>query len=271
MLWYLFFVFLALFYVFETGWWYWVLNPASSTPSITGGFGLLERQLGNGAEPFDSTRVVASTNLARKSLASLAPLSESPILDSIAKRRVIDMQTHGYFAHESPDSYGADDMARYFRYRYIRFGENIAFGDFASEADIVQAWVKSPEHRENILNRKFHEIGVASGVENLNGRIGVVIVQVFGLPVWDCPPVDESLLSDITAEQVHMLQMQQAATEILTLMKRVDRSTQDGVNRANAYVHSYNELVEKIEYRNTVIQKLNEQYNAQVKAFNACV
>ncbi len=270
MLWHLFFVFVALFFVFETGWWFWVPRPAEVQPSMTTGFRLLQEQL-PGSEPYDKERIVGATNVQRNTKAKLAPLRRSPILDAIAKRRVLDMQQNHYFAHESPTSYGADDMARFFRYRYIRFGENIALGNFGSEAEIVQAWMKSQGHKANILNTKFREIGVASGPEIYQGQSAIVIVQVFGLPVWDCPPVDETLLDDITAEQVHVLQMQAAADEILRLLKATNVQTPEGRAIANTFVTSYNDLAGKIRFRNSVIQDLNNRYNAQVKAFNECV
>lgn len=270
-LWHLFFVFVALFFAFETGWWFFVPRPANVNPSMTSGFQILNEKLPGGGEPYDKDKIVSATNVQRKSSAALPPLSQSPILDAIAKRRVLDMQQNGYFSHESPTSYGADDMAKYFRYRYIRFGENIALGNFGSEFEIVQAWMKSKGHKDNMLSPKFREIGIASGPEIYQGHSAIVIVQVFGLPVWDCPPVDETLLDDITAEQVHVLQMRSAAAEILRLIQTVDTRTPDGVARANGYVKAYNDLAGKIRFRNATLQELNTRYNAQVKAFNECV
>ncbi len=270
LLWHLFFVFITLFFAFETGWWFWVPKPAEVNQSMTTGFRLLSEQL-PGSEPYDRERIIGATNVQRYAGAKLAPLRTSPILDAIAKRRVLDMQQNHYFAHESPTSYGADDMARFFRYRYIRFGENIALGNFGSEAEIVQAWMDSQGHKANILNTKFREIGIASGPEIYKGQSAIVIVQVFGLPVWDCPPVDETLLDDITAEQVHVLQMQASLDEILRLIKSIDPRSPQGIAIGNTYVNSYNDLAGKIRFRNTVLQDLNKRYNAQVKAFNECV
>ena len=41
-------------------------------------------------------------------------------------------------------------------------GENTAWGsgDLATAREIVQAWMNSPPHRHNILNRRFREIGI---------------------------------------------------------------------------------------------------------------
>lgn len=44
-------------------------------------------------------------------------------------------------------------------YRYRLVGENIAAG-FASAVDVVDSWMESEEHRHNILNCEFEEIGV---------------------------------------------------------------------------------------------------------------
>jgi uncharacterized protein YkwD len=58
------------------------------------------------------------------------------------------------------------------RWREHRLGER----ELGSPLEIVGAWMKSPEHRANILNRRFEHIGV--GVEwgtprNPNGTGGI--------------------------------------------------------------------------------------------------
>ena len=42
---------------------------------------------------------------------------------------------------------------------YRMVGENIAAGQ-KSSAEVVEAWMNSPAHRENIMNPKFRELGV---------------------------------------------------------------------------------------------------------------
>ena len=49
------------------------------------------------------------------------------------------------------------------------WGENIAYG-FPDAASVVTAWMNSPEHRANILNPNFTEIGMAVETDNA-GRL----------------------------------------------------------------------------------------------------
>lgn len=65
---------------------------------------------------------------------------------------------------------------------FSRIGENIAAGHQTS-ADVVQGWMGSPGHRQNILNPAYREIGV--GVTRGQGEYGVYWVQIFGArPDW---------------------------------------------------------------------------------------
>jgi uncharacterized protein YkwD len=53
-------------------------------------------------------------------------------------------------------------LAKKVNYEYVVVGENLAEGDFTSDADLVKGWMDSPGHRANILNTKYEEIGIAS-------------------------------------------------------------------------------------------------------------
>ena len=87
-------------------------------------------------------------------------------LSKAARRHAEDMVRHRYFAHDSRS--GADFVSRIRRAGYLRkarywtVGENLAWGDGnrATPASIVDAWMNSPEHRANILDPAFRDIGV---------------------------------------------------------------------------------------------------------------
>ena len=77
-----------------------------------------------------------------------------------------DMVRRKYFAHDSPS--GRDLVDRVRRTGFIprsgrwAVGENIAFGSgsLGQPAAIMRAWMESPGHRANILQRRFKEIGI---------------------------------------------------------------------------------------------------------------
>ncbi len=58
------------------------------------------------------------------------------------------------------DAAGYDDWETYFTW-----GENIAFG-YTTAAQVVQAWINSPSHRQNIVNGNFTETGVSVRVDS---------------------------------------------------------------------------------------------------------
>jgi uncharacterized protein YkwD len=61
-------------------------------------------------------------------------------------------------------------------------GENLAWGtgDVASPARIVDAWMHSPGHRRNILDRRFREIGIGLAPGAPGRGDGATYVTEFG-------------------------------------------------------------------------------------------
>jgi uncharacterized YkwD family protein len=80
-------------------------------------------------------------------------------LSEVAWYKSKDMLMVGYFSHYSP-TYGSPyDMMKYFGISYSFAGENIAYG-YPTPEELVQGWMNSPSHRDNILNENFTHIGV---------------------------------------------------------------------------------------------------------------
>jgi len=97
-------------------------------------------------------------------------LSRSELLDGVAEFKMNDMFARQYFAHEAPTGEGVSNLAEDFGYEFILVGENLALGDFEDDKALLEAWMASPGHRENILNDKYREIGIAVGKESFDGR-----------------------------------------------------------------------------------------------------
>jgi uncharacterized protein YkwD len=76
-----------------------------------------------------------------------------------ARRHAADMVSRGYFEHRSPSGDNAGDRVAATGYDWSAYGENIARGQ-DSAAEVVQDWMDSPSHRENILTCGFSEVGV---------------------------------------------------------------------------------------------------------------
>lgn len=80
-------------------------------------------------------------------------------LSRIAQAKAKDMATLNYFEHISPTYGSVGAMLDYFNYEWLSYGENIAYG-YTSANSVVEAWMNSPGHRTNILEKKFTRIGV---------------------------------------------------------------------------------------------------------------
>ncbi|MED0704089.1 MULTISPECIES: CAP domain-containing protein [Aeribacillus] len=110
-------------------------------------------------------KVVELTNAERQKQ-GLKPLVLDEALSKVAREKSLDMQRNKYFSHTSP-TYGSPfDMMKKFGISFRTAGENIAMGQRTPE-EVVNAWMNSSGHRQNILNPNFTHIGVGY-VENGN-------------------------------------------------------------------------------------------------------
>lgn len=102
-------------------------------------------------------------------------------LNMAAEAKLNDMFENNYWDHTGPSGETAWDFIAGTGYRYEVAGENLARG-FENSEKVVDAWMSSPTHRENILNSRFQEIGLAVGSGKIKGATTTVIVQLFGKP-----------------------------------------------------------------------------------------
>lgn len=86
----------------------------------------------------------------------------------VARYKSQDMIDRNYFSHTSP-TYGSPfRMLESFGISFTAAGENIAMGQ-RTPAEVMNAWMNSPGHRNNILSSSFTEIGVGLA-KSINGR-----------------------------------------------------------------------------------------------------
>lgn len=102
--------------------------------------------------------VVRLTNEQRAKY-GLPPLKIDWQLARVARYKSADMRDKNYFQHNSP-TYGSPfTMMENFGISYRSAGENIAAGQRTPQ-EVVNAWMNSPGHRANILNKGYTHIGV---------------------------------------------------------------------------------------------------------------
>ena len=211
--------------------------------------------------------IIEWTNKQREKY-GLAPLKENQLLNKSALAKVEDMFENQYFSHYSPSGEGVSDLAKKFGYDFLLIGENLAMGNFSSDEDLVLAWMESPGHRENILNEKYQEIGVAVKKGIFERKEVWIAVQHFGLPSSFCKKPDLSLKEKIEENEKQILELQKELSILRSEIRTLRRWQREEVLRK---IDQYNELV--LKYNNLIEETKNliDQYNFQVNSFNQCL
>ena len=111
-------------------------------------------------------------------------LSLSAELNAAAQAKAEDMITKNYWSHDSPSGQTPWNFINNAGYQFQAAGENLAYG-FNGAASILTAWMNSPEHRANILNANFVNVGfgVAESPNYLGKGPSVVVVAEYGEPL----------------------------------------------------------------------------------------
>lgn len=125
--------------------------------------------------------IIDLTNIERKKV-NLGSLKENSALSYAACLRARDILANQDFSHVASNSGDilAQKAIQIVGYRYSEIGENLAMG-IDDPNEVIARWLASPEHKANLLNKSFNEIGTAvlngkfQGEENID-----IVVQLFG-------------------------------------------------------------------------------------------
>lgn len=120
----------------------------------------------------------------------LPALREDPILSQAAQTKGADMMARNYWAHNAPDGTTPWHFFSEAGYSYRYAGENLA-RDFTKSEDVVDAWIASQSHKENLLSGRYEDIGVAIVEGNLKGANTILVVQMFGTRLNSAVPLVE--------------------------------------------------------------------------------
>ena len=129
----------------------------------------------------------------QRAAAGLPALVENARLDQTATAYSQDMVAERFFDHTSPE--GQTVVDRLTAVGYLpgsgqwAAGENIAWGQgsLATPRSIMNAWMNSEGHRENILSSNYSDIGlgVAMGTPTTSALAGATYTNDFGRHVAD--------------------------------------------------------------------------------------
>lgn len=114
--------------------------------------------------------------------AGLSPLTYNDKLAQAAQAKANDMFAKNYWAHYGPNNENPWQFILSAGYEYEYAGENLA-KNFLFSKGVVDAWMNSPTHKENIVRKEYTDIGFAVVNGMLNGEETTLVVQMFGTPM----------------------------------------------------------------------------------------
>ncbi|BFH14655.1 CAP domain-containing protein [Paenibacillus melissococcoides] len=126
-------------------------KPAQPAPST---------ENGTAADKSDYASQVVDLVNKERAKAGLNPLQSDEKLTKVAMIKAQDMYNNNYFDHQSPTLGSPFDLMKAQGVQYRTAGENIAKGQRTPE-EVMNAWMNSEGHRQNILNPNYTAIGVA--------------------------------------------------------------------------------------------------------------
>jgi hypothetical protein len=156
-----------------------------------------------------------------------AALSLNSKLISAAQAKAKDMAERDYWSHNTPDGKEPWVFIDAAGYRYLKAGENLAYG-FATSEDTVVGWMNSPSHKANMLDSAFTEVGfgfVNSPDFNDTGP-QTIVVAMYGKP--------QTLASTAEAPAPAKKQAPPPATEQENPPKDADKTVTDEAAEATA-------------------------------------
>lgn len=128
------------------------------------------------------------SNAARKG-AGVGELVLNGQLTTAAEAKAADMFANQYWAHTSPSGRDPWSFISDSGYAYLFAGENLA-RDFGDSKSVVDAWMNSPSHKENLLNSRYQDVGFAVVNGKYNGYETTLVVQMFGAKSAVTPSVE---------------------------------------------------------------------------------
>jgi len=105
-------------------------------------------------------------------------------LTAAAQAKANDMAKRDYWSHVTPNGVQPWAFMTAAGYKYEAAGENLAYG-FSTSDQVMTAWMNSPDHRANILDTNYQDVGFATAnTPNYRGTgPETIVVAMYGEPV----------------------------------------------------------------------------------------
>lgn len=117
-------------------------------------------------------------------------------LTAAAQAKANDMAGRNYWSHVTPDGKQPWSFITAAGYQYEAAGENLAYG-FGTSDQVMTAWISSPEHRANILDADYQDVGfaTANAPDYQDTGAETIVVAMYGEPVGMISPSSGSYTS----------------------------------------------------------------------------
>ncbi|MDN5275844.1 MAG: hypothetical protein JWN33_493 [Candidatus Saccharibacteria bacterium] len=116
---------------------------------------------------------------AERSNAGVAGLTLDSQLNNAAYAKAQHMFQNNYWAHNAPDGTTPWDFILGAGYQYVAAGENLAKG-FNTSSGVMNGWMNSPSHKDNVLQTAFTDVGFAAVNGTLQGEETTLVVAMYG-------------------------------------------------------------------------------------------
>ena len=122
----------------------------------------------NNPSQLDKQKLIILVNYSRSKGCNCGNLKMPPVpavawddqLESAAEKHSLDMSKHNFLSHNGSDGSKFSERITKAGFKWNRCGENIGQG-YETEQQVVDGWLKSPDHCKNIMSREFRFMGVA--------------------------------------------------------------------------------------------------------------
>lgn len=148
----------------------------------------------------------------------LSALVLNNVLTDVATQKAQNMFEKNYWAHNAPDGTTPWVFFQRAGYNYLYAGENLA-KDFNDSNGVVNAWMASPSHRENMLSNRYTEVGFAIANGKLNGSETTLVVEELGRKQGDTAAIPSQ------AAKSQALEKPQATPVPLAKQSQVDQQS----------------------------------------------
>lgn len=140
---------------------------------------------------FTAEALLQDTNT-RRLAGNESVLTLNSQLAAAAQAKANDMATRDYWSHTTPDGRAPWSFLAASGYQYQAAGENLAYG-FDNAGDTVTGWMNSAEHRANVLDPAYRDVGfgVTESVNYQGHGPQVIVVAEYAEPTTVAATADE--------------------------------------------------------------------------------